>query len=321
MLGRGTSEQSRSKLWHVRGPAVRWRAHGSSGYRSRGTFRAVRPAILGILILFAAAPLASAQARLDAADRAPLRAEPGVLVHPSLGFRLRDIGLPPDVETGAQIADMIGQSPGAEVTHGWAYARGEDLVRVVLSASDAPHELSREMARLTEARFVELGATSIERSEEGGASVVTLRFGARSVVVRALPFRAGERGLVVMVTAVLQDASLARTVAASLEVPPPPLGSLLRDTIRATISGAIEDVRRCYEAALASRPTLTGRVMVRFIIGADGSVQTATISSTTLGDEGAERCIADVVRGLRFPPPDGGEAVGVNYPFVLTPQP
>lgn len=95
-------------------------------------------------------------------------------------------------------------------------------------------------------------------------------------------------------------------------------GSLSREVIRRVIQRHINEVRFCYEQELNQRPDLEGRVMVRFIIAASGSVQSASIGSSTLNNARVEGCIVQAVRRWTFPAPDGGGIVGVNYPFVLS---
>ena len=53
--------------------------------------------------------------------------------------------------------------------------------------------------------------------------------------------------------------------------------------IRRVIQRNIGQIRFCYEQGLHSRPDLSGRVGVRFIISPSGGVQTAMVASTTLG--------------------------------------
>ena len=94
-------------------------------------------------------------------------------------------------------------------------------------------------------------------------------------------------------------------------------GSLSRDAIRRVVRQHTGEVRACYERELARHPDLQGRVRVNFISGPTGHVQSAAVSSSTLGSEPVESCITGAVRSWRFPAPDGGGIVGVNYPFVL----
>jgi len=95
-------------------------------------------------------------------------------------------------------------------------------------------------------------------------------------------------------------------------------GSLSREVVRRVIRRHINEVRFCYEQELDTRPDLEGRVLVGFVIGPNGSVLTSTTQSTTLNDARVEACINAAVRRWTFPQPEGGGAVGVSYPFVLS---
>ncbi|MBX3245695.1 MAG: AgmX/PglI C-terminal domain-containing protein [Myxococcales bacterium] len=94
-------------------------------------------------------------------------------------------------------------------------------------------------------------------------------------------------------------------------------GSLSREVIQRVIRRHINEVKFCYEQELNSRPDLEGRVTVRFIISPTGSVQTAMVQATTLGNQRVESCISQAVQRWTFPAPDGGGIVIVNYPFML----
>ena len=94
-------------------------------------------------------------------------------------------------------------------------------------------------------------------------------------------------------------------------------GSLSKEVIRRVIQRHINEVRFCYEQELNSRPDLSGRVQVKFIISPSGAVQAANVESSSLGAARAEQCIAKAVRRWTFPAPDGGGIVIVSYPFVL----
>jgi TonB family protein len=94
-------------------------------------------------------------------------------------------------------------------------------------------------------------------------------------------------------------------------------GSLSKEVIRRVIQRHINEVRFCYEQELNSRPDLSGRVQVKFIISPSGAVQAANVENSSLGAARAEQCIAQAVRRWTFPAPDGGGIVIVSYPFVL----
>lgn len=77
------------------------------------------------------------------------------------------------------------------------------------------------------------------------------------------------------------------------------------------------DVRLCYERELARRPSLVGRVVVRFVISATGAVQAATIESSDLEAPAVDDCVIGAVRRWTFPEPEGGGIVAVTYPFLF----
>lgn len=77
-------------------------------------------------------------------------------------------------------------------------------------------------------------------------------------------------------------------------------------------------IRLCYENGLRRNPTLAGRVVVRFIIGRDGSVNNSADGGSTLPDPEVVSCIVRAFYGLSFPQPEGG-IVHVTYPILLSP--
>ncbi len=96
---------------------------------------------------------------------------------------------------------------------------------------------------------------------------------------------------------------------------PPP--KIPREAIRRAMRRQRRAIQACYEEALQTVRDLSGKVVVRFIVGPDGTVMKATVASSTLEHLGAERCIVDKVKLLRLPAiPDGG-VTEVSYPFVF----
>ncbi len=96
-------------------------------------------------------------------------------------------------------------------------------------------------------------------------------------------------------------------------------GSVSRETVSRTVAQRTNEVRVCYEMLLRRSASATGRVSVRFVIGADGRVTAAVVAESTLGDEETERCVAEAVRRWTFPAPEGGGVISVTYPFVFQP--
>jgi TonB family protein len=94
-------------------------------------------------------------------------------------------------------------------------------------------------------------------------------------------------------------------------------GSLDKELIRRVIHSHASQVRFCYESELVRHPGMNGKVTVKFIIAASGSVQRAGIDQSTLGNANVESCIVSRVYQWQFPKPKGGGIVVVNYPFLL----
>jgi outer membrane biosynthesis protein TonB len=78
-------------------------------------------------------------------------------------------------------------------------------------------------------------------------------------------------------------------------------------------------LRHCYERALATKPTLAGRVHIRFVIGSTGDVVSAAV--TTGLDPAVDACVANLLRATKFPLPSGGGVLIVTYPFTFAPPP
>jgi hypothetical protein len=97
-------------------------------------------------------------------------------------------------------------------------------------------------------------------------------------------------------------------------------GSLSKEIIRRTIGRHINEIRFCYESQLVSRPDLQGRVAIKFVIAPTGAVVTATVDHdhSDVGNLKVESCIAEAVRRMDFPAPEGGGIVIVTYPFLLS---
>lgn len=97
---------------------------------------------------------------------------------------------------------------------------------------------------------------------------------------------------------------------------PAPQGPLGQESIRREVRARLGEIRLCYEQRLVDEPTLQGTTRVTFAIGSDGRV----LSSTGTGfDPAVDTCVAGVIKAIRFPAPDGGGTMRVNYPFIFRP--
>jgi Ca-activated chloride channel family protein len=96
-------------------------------------------------------------------------------------------------------------------------------------------------------------------------------------------------------------------------------GALSKEVIRRVVRRHINEVRFCYEQQLQSDPSLQGRVVIKFVIDGKGDVVQAVVAESTFADTIIETCILHAVRRWKFPMPEGGGPVVVNYPFELAP--
>ena len=95
-------------------------------------------------------------------------------------------------------------------------------------------------------------------------------------------------------------------------------GELARDQIREVVRANISQIRACYNQALTKDPKASGKVVIDFTIGEQGTVTKSTVAANDLKDASVSVCMSSVITGWVFPKPDGGH-VEVTYPFVLEP--
>jgi hypothetical protein len=75
-------------------------------------------------------------------------------------------------------------------------------------------------------------------------------------------------------------------------------------------------LRACYERQLRMKPTLAGKVTVRWTIGLTGRVSRAAPTGNTLGDGAVTSCIMRVIRRMRFAKPEAGTCL-IEWPLVF----
>ncbi len=74
--------------------------------------------------------------------------------------------------------------------------------------------------------------------------------------------------------------------------------------------------RFCYEVGLRKNPNLSGRIVIRFIIGRDGTVSNVANGGSDIADSNVISCILRSVYNISFPSPESG-IVTILYPVVL----
>ena len=96
------------------------------------------------------------------------------------------------------------------------------------------------------------------------------------------------------------------------------LGALDKSLIDAVIKRNMSQIRYCYQRELTKNPDLKGKIIVKFVIAANGSVSKASIKSSSMGSKAVESCITGRFRRFKFPEPKGGGIVIVSYPFIFS---
>jgi TonB family protein len=93
---------------------------------------------------------------------------------------------------------------------------------------------------------------------------------------------------------------------------------LTDESVRRSIRGHLQGMKTCYEAALTRQPGLSGRVLLRFSVGDDGTVRRSEIASSTFQNADLDACMGRAVCRWRFNAPAGGEEVTITYPVTFT---
>lgn len=92
---------------------------------------------------------------------------------------------------------------------------------------------------------------------------------------------------------------------------------LTRDEVGAVIHKHMSEIRYCYESSLLRMPSVEGKLLVGFTIGANGMVKANEIKSSTLPDPRLDDCVIRRLVTWKFPLPKGGIDVAVSYPFIF----
>lgn len=93
-------------------------------------------------------------------------------------------------------------------------------------------------------------------------------------------------------------------------------GGLSREEIDKVVRGRANLIKACYQRELNRKRELAGKLVVSFVIAADGAVKSTRIDpGSSLRDESVEGCVRTIISKLRFPAKGGGI---VNYPFFFS---
>jgi len=93
-------------------------------------------------------------------------------------------------------------------------------------------------------------------------------------------------------------------------------GRLPPEVVRRIMRAHFPAFRLCYELALQKDPTIAGRVAVRFVIGPNGDVTSATDDGSDLASSEVRSCVIERAKTLLFPKPESGR-VTVVFPMIF----
>ena len=95
------------------------------------------------------------------------------------------------------------------------------------------------------------------------------------------------------------------------------MGTLEKSVIDAYVRRNRAKINWCYEKELNKNSNLSGKIIINFVISETGSVISSKVQKTTMDNTAVESCVANQIKKIRFPAPQGGGIVIVNYPFVF----
>jgi len=92
------------------------------------------------------------------------------------------------------------------------------------------------------------------------------------------------------------------------------------ESVQRVVRQNVGRYRQCYETGLKGNPALKGRVMVRLVIDASGSIASAEDAGSDLPDSTVTNCVFGTLGNLAFPQPEAGSATA-TVPIVFSPPP
>jgi TonB family protein len=84
--------------------------------------------------------------------------------------------------------------------------------------------------------------------------------------------------------------------------------------IEDTMSAHLGEVRGCYDRAGHAQRYAAGKVTLRFKVAGNGTPSDVLVIASDLGNFDVERCLVDVGRRIKFPPPEGRKSTTFEYP-------
>lgn len=92
-------------------------------------------------------------------------------------------------------------------------------------------------------------------------------------------------------------------------------GTIDRNAVLRVIQTHKPVIRRCYEKELRFKTTLSGRLVVKFVIGEKGKVLSAEVNESSINNKGVETCLTNELATWLFPEPPANSVAEVLFPF------
>lgn len=92
---------------------------------------------------------------------------------------------------------------------------------------------------------------------------------------------------------------------------------LTSEQVRHELMRRQNDIKYCFEQAVARRPKTAGKIALQFSVSSNGRVVSPSVASSTLHDGLTETCVSDASRAWTFPQPGRAEGVSVVAWFEL----
>lgn len=92
---------------------------------------------------------------------------------------------------------------------------------------------------------------------------------------------------------------------------------LTKEEVAKVIHSHLNEIRYCYESAIANDPSLAGKILVGFKISSLGRVTSADAEENTMQSRIVSGCLVTKLKNWKFPEPRGGVHVAVTYPFIF----
>jgi len=89
------------------------------------------------------------------------------------------------------------------------------------------------------------------------------------------------------------------------------------DSVGAVLASVHDQVKDCYESALANNAKLAGRIDTAFTIDPTGFTRAAKITADTMGDPAVQDCLIGILERLIFPPSLCCDRTEVTYPWIF----